>query len=791
VDARAASADVAASPNEVDGPEGDHPMTASASGQIHGDLRRTQTVNRAMRVLLRATEDDQLLQRVCESLVDDDEYELAWIARIGVGIDGTDDADTGVPSRILARAGATDHLDHEIVSWARGPQVGDGPTDHSLATGEVTVIDDLLAEPGPGHEGANHDGANHDRAHSWRDRARSFGIRSSVAIPFQLREGVPAALTICSHAHATFDPTTVDQLVELGRDLEVGLTRLRTLETLVADEQRFRLLAENTGDVVLLTRDGVIEWISPSVRGVLGWSADDLVDEKLEQLVHPDEIPLLDRARGEVRRGVPNTYRTRVRCQDGSWTWIDIRTRPLFDIQGRPEGSVISTVWDTNAAVAAHAALEHAASHDSLTGLANRSLVLDELDRALASSRRTGLRTAVLLVDLDHFKYVNDSLGHAVGDSLLCSAADRMVAAVREGDLVARHGGDEFVVVMRDLDNPEEAIRVADRLTAAFRSPITVADAELYTTASIGAAVSSGGDQDAIDLLREADIAMYRAKDEGRDRWSLFNEDLRDSVDERLRIANELRAAVDHRELEVWFQPEVSLVNGDMRAVEALLRWRHPSGEIYPAALFIETAEETGMILDVGRWVLRRACREAARWLEKHPEHPLIVRVNLSSLQLSEAGLLEDVDDALVSAGLTADRLCVEVTETAMLHETSTVRSNMAGLNRRGVRVAIDDFGTGYASLTYLRRYPIDVVKLDQTFITNLTTRPQDEYIAAGIIEMAARLGISVTAEGVELAEQADLLRALGCSGAQGFLYSPAVPADAVLEMLDRELSRD
>ncbi|HEY6531397.1 MAG TPA: EAL domain-containing protein [Acidimicrobiales bacterium] len=758
---------------------GDRPMTSRAPHRIEREVRRLHTVSRAMRVLLRATDDDDLLRDICDTLVEDDDYALAWVARIGVD---AHDPGADAPVRVLARAGATDHLDHEMLrsehDGGLGHGLGDSPTDRCLHTGAVHLVDD-----DDGLDDAHPLGVSD----AWRERAQSFGIHSTVAVPFQLRDGVAAALTVCSHAEGTFDPATVELLVDLGRDLELGLAHLRTTDDLAASEERFRLLAENTGDVVLLSRDGVIEWISPSVRSVLGWSPEEMIGKKLEQLVHPDEIPTLDRARVEVRRGVPNTYRTRVRCQDGSWVWVDTRTRPLFDVQGRPEGSVISTMWDTTAAVAAQAALEHAASHDSLTGLANRSLVLDELDRALASSRRTGLRTAVLLVDLDHFKYVNDSLGHAVGDALLCSAAERMVAAVRDEDLVARHGGDEFVVVMRDLDNPEEAIRIADRLTAAFRSPITVGDAELYTTASIGAAVSSGGDQDAIDLLREADIAMYRAKDEGRDRWALFNEDLRDSVDERLRIANELRAAVDHRELEVWFQPEVSLLSGELRAVEALLRWRHPSGEIYPAALFIETAEETGMILDVGRWVLRRACREAARWLERHPEHPLIVRVNLSSLQLSEAGLLEDVDDALVSAGLTADRLCVEVTETAMLHETSTVRTNMAGLHRRGVRVAIDDFGTGYASLTYLRRYPIDVVKLDRTFVTNLTTRPQDEYIAAGIIEMAARLGISVTAEGVEHGEQADLLRTLGCTGAQGFLYSPAVPADQVLEMLDAE----
>jgi diguanylate cyclase (GGDEF)-like protein/PAS domain S-box-containing protein len=765
VDALAASADVAASPSGgVDPDEGRRPAPeADATDGANGNRQRT--VRQVMRSLIRATDDVGLLQHICDTLVTDPEHELAWIAR-------AEDGDESI--HVQARAGATDHLAAEEAGWSIRSTIP-GPTAGCLRSGTVTIeVDDL-------------DATDLD---PWQARARATGFRSTIAIPFDLGNDVRAALTISSRSSSAFGDDDIELLVDLARDVEMRLQHLRTTEALAASQHRFRLLAENSGDVVLLTRDAIVEWISPSVTAVLGWSPERLIGKKLEQLVHPDELPVLDRARADVRRGVPNTYRTRVRCQDGSWVWVDTRTRPLLDLHGKPEGSVISTMWDTTTAVATQAALEHAASHDSLTGLANRALVLDELDRALASSRRSGLRTAVLLVDLDHFKYVNDSLGHAVGDALLCSAADRMLDAVRDEDLVARHGGDEFVVVMRDLDNPDEAIRVADRLANSFRSPITVSEAELFTTASIGVAVSTGTQEDAIDLLREADIAMYRAKDEGRDRWSLFNEDLRDSVDKRLRIANELRAAVDHRELEVWFQPEVSLTDGSLRAFEALLRWHHPSGEIYPAALFIEAAEETGMILDVGRWVLRRACHEMARWLEQHPDNPLILRVNLSSLQLSEAGLLEDVDEALVASGLTADRLCVEVTESAMLHETSTVRSNMAGLHRRGVRVAIDDFGTGYASLTYLRRYPIDVVKLDRTFVSNLTTRPQDEYIAAGIIEMAARLGISVTAEGVEQLEQADLLRTLGCSGAVGFLYSPAVPSDEVLEMLDAERDR-
>ena len=311
--------------------------------------------------------------------------------------------------------------------------------------------------------------------------------------------------------------------------------------------------------------------------------------------------------------------------------------------------------------------------------------------------------------------------------------------------------------------------------------------AELFTTASIGVAIATGPEQDALDLLREADTAMYEAKEAGRDRISMFNEDLRESVTRRLTLANELRTALERDELAVWYQPEVGLGDGRLRAVEALLRWHHPSGELYTADRFIETAEETGLILDIGRWVIEQTCAQAARWVERRPDHPLIVRVNLSSLQLAEAGLLDDLDEALNDSGLDPRRLCVEITETAMLHETATVRANMAGIHRRGIRVAIDDFGTGYASLTYLRRYPVDVVKLDRSFVVNLGIRPQDEHIAAGIIELARRLGISVTAEGVERPDQAELLRGLGCTGAQGFLYSKAVPPEQLEQLLDAD----
>jgi diguanylate cyclase (GGDEF)-like protein/PAS domain S-box-containing protein len=718
----------------------------------HELVRIQQTVSRAMQVLVHATGEQQLLDEMCRTIVEAGGYPLAWIGRA--------DADESRSIVPLAAAGATGYVDGIRVTWAEDDPTGQGPAGLAIRSGTVQHFDDLQADTG---------------FEAWRRRAGEFDLGSSVCVPFTLPGGIRACLAIYAREAHAFDEGSVALLVDLTRDLEFGLEHQRTSEALAASEEQFRFLAENTGDVVMLSRDGRIEWISPAVRTMLGWEPDDLIGQSFGLIAHPDEERLRTRARADAEARARATYRGRVRRKDGSYAWVDARTRLFHDGDGRPNGVVVSTFWDATSEVRAQEALAHAATHDPLTGLANRSLLVDELQRALAVSRRSKRTTGVLLLDLDHFKYVNDSLGHAVGDTLLSAAADRMVAAVREGDLVARQGGDEFVVVMRELDGPEAALAIGERLLEAFRSPIEVGDAELFTTASIGIAMATEGDQDGLDLLRDADTAMYQAKDDGRDRLAIFNADLRAHATRRLAIANDLRLAVERDELDVWFQPEVSLEDGRLLAIEALLRWHHPTSGTLAAGAFIETAEETGMILDIGRWVLGRSCGQAARWHAERPDHPLVVRVNLSAVQLAEAGLLDDLDDVLEITGLPPHLLCLEITETAMLHETGTVRTNMAGIHRRNIKVAIDDFGTGYASLTYLRRYPIEVVKLDRSFVTNLTTNEQDRQIAAGIIDLARRLGIHVTAEGVEDTEQAAQLVELGCTSAQGYLYAPAL----------------
>jgi diguanylate cyclase (GGDEF)-like protein len=421
--------------------------------------------------------------------------------------------------------------------------------------------------------------------------------------------------------------------------------------------------------------------------------------------------------------------------------------------------------------------LTHQALHDPLTELPNRALFLDRLALALARLRRRRSGMVVLFADVDRFKVVNDSLGHDAGDHLLVALSRRLREVLRPGDTLARFGGDEFAVLCEEV--PEDDVTgIAGRMMDALAEPFTTVGREVFVSISIGIAVARDPEQRPEALLRDADTAMYLAKDRGRGRFEVFDEAMRDETTERLLLENALRRAPERGELRALYQPIVRLADGAMVAAEALVRWEHPERGLLEASQFVPLAEETGIIVPVGGWVLDEACREAVSWLG-NGDAPA-VSVNLSARQLSRADLVDTVDAALRNSGLSPDRLWLEITESVLMEDADTAVSVLERLRALGVHLSVDDFGTGYSSLAYLRRFPVDALKVDRSFVAGLGQDAEDSAIVEAVVSMAHSLRLSVVAEGVETDEQLARLKELGCELAQGFLFAAPVPPSAL-----------
>jgi len=428
--------------------------------------------------------------------------------------------------------------------------------------------------------------------------------------------------------------------------------------------------------------------------------------------------------------------------------------------------------------------IRHRALHDPLTGLPNRALFMDRLSHALAHLGRRGSSAAVLLLDFDRFKLINDSLGHAVGDDLLAAVAPRLKQMLRASDTIARFGADEFGILLEDIAGEQDAVDMAQRIAGAFNRPFVLDGSEHFVSVSIGITLAAGGER-AEDLVRDADAAMHRAKERGRARYELFDEGIRGRAISRLRVENDLRRALERDELTLEFQPIVGLDAHAVIGVEALLRWDHPTRGRVPPLEFIPIAEENGLIEPIGRWVLERACRQAAAWYASRPdEMPISVAVNLSAAQFDAPALVDTVAAALRGARLDPSLLALELTESVVMGQSEELFQTLAELKALGVSLVLDDFGTGYSSLSYLTRLPLDVLKVDRSFIDGLGTEPRDTGITEAIVGMSTALSLRVTGEGVETELQLSELQRLGCDAAQGYLFSRPVPAERITGIL-------
>ncbi|WP_422126664.1 putative bifunctional diguanylate cyclase/phosphodiesterase [Thioalkalivibrio sulfidiphilus] len=570
----------------------------------------------------------------------------------------------------------------------------------------------------------------------------------------------------------------VRRLVKSQQQTAEANARLRDLE----ERWRFALDSAGAGVWDLDLSAGKI-LLSVRCKHMLGYEEHEIGTsaEEWQALVHRDDAPALIAAcqrlvDGEVQSF---THEHRKRCKDGSWKWVQARGMVAARDENGAPTRLIGTYIDISERKRAEEIIQQQANFDPLTKLPNRRLFLDRLDQQIAKCQRTGAALALLLIDLDEFKEVNDTLGHDVGDVLLQEAARRISGCIRDTDTVARLGGDEFTVILSDLTGKAHVEEIAQKLISRVAEPYYLREGVAHISASIGITLYPGDAEDMGELMKHADQAMYSAKRLGRNRFCYFTHALQEAAQKRLRLSRELRQAVNQGQFEAHFQPIVELASGRIQKAEALLRWQHPERGLVGPEEFIPLAEDTGLIEGVGDWVFREAVRRARVWRDRFGTD-IQVSVNMSPVQFRSEGA-ERVESWLYhleEMGVRGEQIVIEITENLLLHAHDGVTRQLFRFRDAGVQIAIDDFGTGYCTLSYLKQFPIDYLKIDRSFVRNLENDPNDVALSKAIIVMAHELGLKVIAEGVESEEQRRLLSEAGCDFAQGYLFARALPVE-------------
>jgi len=573
--------------------------------------------------------------------------------------------------------------------------------------------------------------------------------------------------------------------VHLNKKVELGTTELQ------AREARFSALVENSSDLVtIVDRDGIILFQSPSVARVLGWDVDRTDGSSFVAALHGSDQPrwhtivdfVMEDSDGEM------VAEWQVRHANGSWRFLQSIITNL--IHEPSVGGLVLNSRDITDQKTLEDQLRHQAFHDQLTGLANRALFLEHLDQALRRQSRMGGELAVLFIDLDEFKNVNDLHGHTLGDELLRQAAERLRTTLRDADAIARIGGDEFAALFEGVALGLDAGAAAERIIESFAQPFLIESSEVLVTASMGMAVNEIGTESAEDLIRNADLAMYAAKRTNKGRYEVFSTNMHSTILDRMQMELDLRHALDHSEFEAYYQPIVILPSGTIVGAEALIRWNHPQRGLVMPSEFIGVAESSGIIVQIGAWILDQACKEfevLTRGVAG--SQSLGLSVNLSTRQLSDPLLIDTVRSALTNSGLDARRLTLEITESAVMVDVPKTFRVLTELRSFGVKIAIDDFGTGYSSLSLLSEIPVDTIKIDQSFVTNVAKRPEPGRLIRAIQSLASDFGLRTVAEGVEDLDQLEALEGLECQAAQGFYFARPQPAMQLAELLGRDTS--
>jgi diguanylate cyclase (GGDEF)-like protein/PAS domain S-box-containing protein len=556
------------------------------------------------------------------------------------------------------------------------------------------------------------------------------------------------------------------------------------------EKERAQVTLNSIGDAVLSTDiSGNVTYLNVVAETMTGWIRSEAEGHALTEVFQiidgathkPVSNPLeLAIRENKTVKLTPNCVLVR---RDGHEFAIEDSAAPIHDRDGQIRGAVI-VFHDVSAARAMVMEMCHLAEHDALTDLPNRLLLNDRFTQAISMARRNQKRVAVLFLDLDGFKQINDSLGHTVGDKLLRSVAERLLTCVRKSDTVSRWGGDEYVILLSEVGQPEDAAVSATKIIAELKGEHSIGKYRLHITASIGISTYPEGGEEAETLIKNADMAMYHAKENGRDNYQFFEKEMNSRAVARQSLEGELRYALERDELLLHFQPKINLKTGAITSVEALVRWQHPERGLLQPGQFLAVAEDSGLILGIGRWVLREACRQMRAWLDAGLS-AVPVAVNISPREFRSADFFESVRAALKQTDLDPKFLELEITEAVLMQNAASTSSALAELKAIGVRLAVDDFGTGYSSLSYLTRFPIDALKLDQSFVRNINVNKNDAIVARTIITMGRSLKLTVIAEGVETKEQLAFLQAAGCDEAQGYYFSRPVAAEQFARLLE------
>jgi diguanylate cyclase (GGDEF)-like protein/PAS domain S-box-containing protein len=710
--------------------------------------------------IVRMREPEALYREICRLCVEFGHVRMAFIAVV--------QGERIVP---VAWAGpAEDYLRGLELRTAASAPEGRGPAGIALREDRSYICNDFFADPA---------------TRPWRDRAERSGVRSSAVFPIRRGGRAVGVLSLYDAERGIFDADLVALLEEMAADISFALDNFGREAALAESGERFRGLVESAMDaIVTVGEDQRIVQFNAAAAALFQVPTEAAIGMPLERLI-PERFRAAHAA--HVRRfGESGEASRRIGSElfalraDGTEFPIEASvSRSLAG--GEHQYTVI--LRDITARKRFESRIEYLATHDGLTDLPNRNLIRDRIAQAIGHARRAGIHLALMFVDLDRFKVVNDGFGHPFGDLLLKAAGERFQAALREDDTVARLGGDEFLILLTDLHHTDDVYIVAQKILDALEHPFALEGREVHLNASIGVSLYPQDGEDFDTLLGHADVAMYRAKDLGRGTYQFFTQAMSAGLKQRVEREGQLRHALEKGELQLAFQPKVDLASGAISGAEVLLHWNHPELGIVAPANFIPLAEETGLIVPIGEWVLRSACAQAKAWIDAGLP-PVAMAVNLSARQFLHHDIVALVESALKQTGLPPGLLELELTETLIARDVEKVAATIERLHSAGVRFSIDDFGTGYSNLSQLQRFRVDRLKIDQTFVRNLHAGRNDAAIALAIISLARALDLKVIAEGVETAEQCAFLRKHGCDEIQGYYFSRPVPAKAFAEML-------